>query len=53
MAESLENAPFHIKLAVDLIALLEQNAIPPEDALAALKIVERDFELKNQQQTKD
>lgn len=43
---SLENAPDEVKLAVDLIMLLEDHAIPPETVLKALKIVKRDFEGK-------
>lgn len=43
---SLESASDEIKLAVDLIMLLEQNAIPPATVLAALEIVRRDFEKK-------
>lgn len=45
---SLENAPDHIKLAVDLIALLEDNQIENETAIQALKIVLRDLEKKTQ-----
>lgn len=45
---SLDQAPDDVKLAVDLIYLLEQNQIPVDVALSALKIVERD--LKRQQQ---
>ena len=43
---SLENAPDEVKLAVDLIMLLEENQIKPEIVLAALAIVQRDFERK-------
>lgn len=43
---SLNDAPDHIKLAVDLIALLEENQIKDETAIAALKIVLHDFERK-------
>ncbi|WP_394175778.1 DUF2496 domain-containing protein [Thalassotalea litorea] len=39
---SLENAPKHVQLAVDLIQLLEENAIPPETALKAIKLVAQD-----------
>ncbi len=47
---SLEHAPDEIKLAVDLIYLLESNEVDPHIALAALKIVQNDLEakLKNQ-----
>jgi len=40
---SLDNAPDEVKLAVDLIMLLEQHEIPTETALAALEIVRQDF----------
>ncbi len=43
---SLENAPDEVKLAVDLICLLEENRIPPATVLAALQIVRRDYENK-------
>ncbi|GAK84393.1 hypothetical protein JCM19238_1960 [Vibrio ponticus] len=43
---SLENAPDEIKLAVDLIYLLESNEVDPKVALAALKIVEEDLKAK-------
>lgn len=43
---SLENAPDDVKLAVDLIMLLEEHDIPPETVLRALEIVKRDFERK-------
>lgn len=46
----LEQAPEEIKLAVDLIYLLESNEIAPEIALAALKIVQQDIERKLQTQ---
>ena len=39
----LEDAPDDIKLAVDLIHLLETNEVDPETALKALKIVEADL----------
>ncbi|EGR0263425.1 DUF2496 domain-containing protein [Vibrio cholerae] len=42
----LNEAPDEIKLAVDLIYLLESHAIKPHIALAALEIVKRDFEQK-------
>ncbi|KQA99626.1 primosomal protein [Vibrio metoecus] len=42
----LNEAPDEIKLAVDLIYLLESHAIQPHIALAALEIVKRDFEQK-------
>ncbi len=43
---TLENAPEEIKLAVDLIYLLESNEIEPKVALAALDIVKNDLERK-------
>ncbi|MTD27075.1 pleiotropic regulatory protein RsmS [Erwinia sorbitola] len=43
---SLETAPEEVKLAVDLIMLLEENHIAPETVVAALAIVLRDFEQK-------
>ncbi|WP_100753004.1 pleiotropic regulatory protein RsmS [Vibrio salilacus] len=47
----LENAPTEIKLAVDLIYLLESNDVDPQVALAAIKIVSADLEEKLIQQT--
>ncbi|NJD85785.1 pleiotropic regulatory protein RsmS [Candidatus Erwinia dacicola] len=43
---SLDTAREEVKLAVDLIILLEENQIAPETVLAALAIVQRDFEQK-------
>lgn len=43
---SLENAPEEVKLAVDLIMLLEENAVAPDVVLAALAIVKQDYERK-------
>ncbi|HBL5409669.1 TPA: pleiotropic regulatory protein RsmS [Enterobacter hormaechei] len=43
---SLENAPDEVKLAFDLIMLLENHEIPAETVLKALEIVRRDFEGK-------
>ncbi|NKI74955.1 DUF2496 domain-containing protein [Dickeya sp. CFBP 2040] len=43
---SLENETPDVKLAVDLIMLLEENQIAPEVVLAALEIVRRDYQLK-------
>ena len=43
---SLETAPPEVKLAVDLIELLETNELPPELVLAALAIVKNDYERK-------
>ncbi|MBC8945533.1 pleiotropic regulatory protein RsmS [Xenorhabdus indica] len=46
-----ENAPAEVKLAVDLIYLLECNEISPEIALAALEIVKHDFQGKLKQES--
>ncbi|WP_421242343.1 pleiotropic regulatory protein RsmS [Aeromonas enteropelogenes] len=43
---SLENAPPEVQLAVDLIELLETNRIVPALALAALAIVQQDYQRK-------
>ncbi|EGT0639017.1 pleiotropic regulatory protein RsmS [Citrobacter werkmanii] len=43
---SLENAPDEVKLAVDLIVLLEENQLPACTVLRALEIVMRDYENK-------
>ncbi|CZU56562.1 pleiotropic regulatory protein RsmS [Enterobacter ludwigii] len=43
---SLENAPDEVKLAVDLIMLLENHDIPAQTVLKALEIVKTDFEGK-------
>lgn len=43
---SLEHAAPHIQLAVDLIELLEINQQPPERVLAALALVQRDYQRK-------
>lgn len=48
---SLDNAPDEVKLAVDLIMLLEQHEIPTETALAALEIVRQDFLRKREENT--
>lgn len=45
---TLENAPEHIKLAVDLIQILEESNINPATALAALDIVIQDLQRKQQ-----
>lgn len=42
----LGNAPDEVKLAVDLIYLLESNEVDPKVALEALKIVEQDLRSK-------
>ena len=43
---SLDNAPNEIKLAVDLIYLLESNEVDKETAIKALEIVLSDFKNK-------
>ena len=50
---SVETAPEEVKLAVDLIQLLEENQIAVETVLSALAIVQRDFERKRDTQRKD
>ncbi|EKM5761872.1 pleiotropic regulatory protein RsmS [Cronobacter turicensis] len=40
---SLEQAPDEVKLAVDLIMLLENHEIPPQTVLTALEIVRNDY----------
>ncbi|WP_299002781.1 pleiotropic regulatory protein RsmS [uncultured Shewanella sp.] len=50
---SLESASAEIKLAVDLIFLLESNEIDPHVALQALSIVKQDLEAKINQQDSD
>ncbi|MBS0848973.1 pleiotropic regulatory protein RsmS [Citrobacter sp. JGM124] len=47
---SLDNAPDEVKLAVDLIMLLEQHAISTETVLKALEIVRQDFLQKQAQE---
>ncbi|MFT2111130.1 YbaM family protein [Marinomonas sp. 2405UD68-3] len=47
---SLDKAPKYIKLAVDLIDILETNEVDSETAIQALEIVLRDF--KKRQATK-
>ncbi|CAD2225156.1 hypothetical protein P3J6_120984 [Pseudoalteromonas sp. 3J6] len=46
MSNPLEEAPTHVKLAVDLIMILEQHDVEPEEVLKALDIVKSDFENK-------
>lgn len=43
---SLDFAPDHIKLAVDLIELLESHQVKPHVAVDALTIVLHDFQEK-------
>ncbi len=42
----LDSAPDDVKLAVDLIYLLESNEIDPATALSALEIVKGDLQRK-------
>ena len=49
---SLENAPKHIQLAVDLIELLETNNISSQVAVAALELVLADFQAKLNEEEK-
>ena len=48
---SLNNAPKHIQLAVDLIEILEENQIDEKTAVAALEIVLKDYKSKLDQVT--
>lgn len=48
---SLENAPDEVKLAVDLIVLLEENQVSPDTVLKALEIIKQDYERKMEQLT--
>ncbi|CAG9296640.1 pleiotropic regulatory protein RsmS [Celerinatantimonas diazotrophica] len=49
---SLDNAPPEIKLAVDLIQLLEENQVEDEVVLKALEIVKTDYQKKLANRTK-
>ena len=49
MTKELEQAPTHVKLAVDLIMLLEQHEVAPKDVLSALEIIKTDYEQKRDQ----
>lgn len=46
---SLENAPTHIKLAVDLIEMLEESNIDNQAIIDALTIALNDFKAKQQE----
>lgn len=50
MTVPLTDAPVHVKLAVEIIMLLEQNQIPETTALAALEIVKQDLQTKTLKQ---
>ena len=41
-----KSPPDEVKLAVDLIMLLEENNVPAQTVLAALEIIRRDYENK-------
>ena len=49
MTKELEQAPTYVKLAVDLIMLLEQHEVAPDDVLNALEIIKTDYEQKREQ----
>lgn len=49
---SLENAPPEIKLAIDLIQLLEEHHVEEELVLQALEIVKTDYQQKLANRTK-
>ncbi|WP_084631984.1 DUF2496 domain-containing protein [Oceanospirillum maris] len=49
---SLSTAPDHVKLAVDLIELLEKNAISNKVAEQALELVVKDIHRKLQLEAK-
>lgn len=48
---SLDTAPEEVKLAVDLIMLLEQNQLSPRVVLEALEIVRKDYIAKLNNET--
>ena len=50
---SLENAPKHIQLAVDLIEILEENQVDNKTAIAALEIVLNDYRKKLEQELEE
>jgi len=47
---SLQSAPLETQLAIDLIMLLENHNLPTQVVLDALKIVEKDFQRKLNQE---
>ena len=49
MTKELEQATTYVKLAVDLIMLLEQHEVAPNDVLNALEIIKTDYEQKRDQ----
>ncbi|WP_428198052.1 DUF2496 domain-containing protein [Aliivibrio kagoshimensis] len=46
ISEALSNAPDEIKLAIDLIELLENSNISPKTVVKALEIVSNDYKNK-------
>ncbi|PAJ73394.1 hypothetical protein CJF42_16075 [Pseudoalteromonas sp. NBT06-2] len=46
MSSSLDSAPEHIKLAIDLIMLLEKEELESQVILDALEVVKNDFKKK-------
>ncbi|WP_082305798.1 MULTISPECIES: DUF2496 domain-containing protein [unclassified Pseudoalteromonas] len=46
MSSNLDNAPEHIKLAIDLIMLLEQEELDSQVVLDALEVVKDDYKKK-------
>lgn len=42
-SKGVENAPLEIKIAVDLIQLLEESNLPIDSTIKALEIVLKDF----------
>ena len=44
--DELNQAPLEVKIAVDLIQMLEDNAFPIETTIKALEIVLQDFKNK-------
>ena len=50
---TIEQAPEHVKLAIDLIQLLEENKVPAKTVLAALAIVSKDYQKKLKSEAQD
>jgi len=48
---SLHTAPLETQLAIDLIMILENHQLPTQVILDALKIVEKDFQRKLDQES--
>ncbi len=46
ISSNLDNAPEHIKLAIDLIMLLEQEELDSQVVLDALEVVKDDYKKK-------